>query len=71
MSRVGLITIVLMASLAAAQHNDSATSSNILEPTLPMIDYDACPGKSNPIPNVKLVKSGLVYSSPDKGKLVA
>ena len=71
MSMVRLSAILLVASLAAAQQNDSATSSNIPQPKLPVIDYDACPGKGNSIPNVKLVKDDLIYSSPDKGKLVA
>lgn len=66
-----LIAILLLASLAAGQQKDSATSSSIPQPKLPVIDYDACPGKGNPIPNVKLVKDDLIYSSPDNGKLVA
>ena len=68
---IRLIAILLLASLAAGQQNESATSSSIPEPKLPVIDYDACPGRSNPIPNVKLVNDGLIYASPDKGKLVA
>lgn len=65
-----MIAILLLASLAAGQ-NDSTASSNIPEPKLPVIDYDACPGRSNPIPNVKLVKDDRIYSSPDNGKLIA
>ncbi len=71
MSMVRLAAILFVAALAAGQQNDSATSSNIPEPKLPVIDYDACPGKNIPIPDVKLVKGGLIYSSPNKGKLVA
>jgi hypothetical protein len=71
MSIVRLIAILFVASLTAGQQNDSATSSRMSEPKLPVIDYDACPGKSDPIPNVKLVKQGLVYSSPDKDEVVA
>jgi len=71
MSIVRLIAILFVASLAAAQPNGSGASSNNSEPKLPVIDYDACPGKGEPIPNVKLVKSGLIYSSPGKGRLVA
>lgn len=70
MSTIRLIAILLLASLAAGQQHESERS-NIPEPKLPVIDYDACPGKSGPIPNVKLVKDALVYTSPNKGKLVA
>jgi hypothetical protein len=68
---IRLIPVLLVASLAAGQQKDWPASSNIPEPKLPVIDYDACPGKNNPIPDVKLVKDGLIYSSPDKGKLIA
>ena len=70
MGIVRLIAILLVASAAAGQQKDSTTSSDIAEPKLPVIDYDACP-KRDPIPNVKLVTDDLMYSSPDKGKLVA
>jgi len=68
---VRLIAVLFLASLAAGKQNDPATSSNTPDPKLPVIDYEGCPGKSNPIPNVKLVKDDLIYSSPDKGNLVA
>ena len=71
MGIVRLIAILLVASAAAGQQKDSTTSSDIPEPKLPVFDYDACPGKRDPIPNVKLVTDDLMYSSPDKGKLVA
>ncbi len=71
MSIARLVAILLLTSLAAGQRNDSAASSNISEPKLPVIDYDACPGKGDAIPNVKLVKGDRVYSSPDNGKFVA
>ena len=67
---VHLIVILLITSLAAAQQNNLATASNIPPPKLPVIDYGACPGKTDPIPNVKLVKDGLLYSSPDNDKLI-
>ena len=65
------LSILFVASLAAGQQNHSVTSPNTPEPTLPVIDYDSCPGRGEPISNVKLVKDELIYSSPDKGKLVA
>jgi len=71
MSIVRLVAILLVASFTTGKQSDSATSSNIPEPKLPVIDYHACPGKREPIPNVKLVKDDVIYSSPDNGKLVA
>lgn len=71
MSILRLIAILLAASFVMAQRNDSPSSSYIPEPKLPVIDYDACPGKSDPILNVKLVKDDQIYSSPDKGKFIA
>ena len=71
MHMVRLIAILFVASLAAGKQNHSATSSNVPEPKLPVVDYNACPGKSDSIPNVKLVRQDLIYSSPDKGKLIA
>jgi hypothetical protein len=70
MSILRLIAILLAASFAVGQQKGSATSSDIPEPKLPVIDYDACPGKGQPIPDVKLVKGDLIYSSPNKGKLI-
>src|SRR5258708_3081075 len=71
MSSVRLIAILFVASLAAGQQNAPATSPDIPEPKLPVIDYDACPGKENPIADVKPIKDDRIYSSPDNGKLVA
>jgi hypothetical protein len=71
MSTVRMIGVLVVASLAAGQQIDSATSSNIPAPKLPVIDYAACPGKSNAVLNVKLIKDDVIYSSPDRGKLVA
>jgi hypothetical protein len=71
MGIVRLLAILLVALAAAGQQKDSTTSSDIPEPKLPVIDYDGCPGKRDPIPNVKLVTNDVMYSSPDKGKLVA
>ena len=65
------LLVVRLASSLAAQQSNSASSSNISGPKLPVIDYDACPGKNVAISDVKLVKDDLIYSSPDKGKLVA
>jgi hypothetical protein len=71
MSLVHLIPILLVASVATGQQNHSAPSSNIPEPKLPVVDYDACPGTGSPISDVKLVRDDLIYSSPNGGNLVA
>ena len=69
--RYFVLAIFFAITCTAVAQNKSGSPSNIPEPKLPVIDYDACPGKSDPIPNVKLVKDDVIYSSPDKGKLVA
>ncbi len=70
-SRYFALAILFAITCTAVAQNASGSPSNISEPKLPVIDYEACPGKSDPIPNVKLVKDDLIYSSPDKGKLAA
>ena len=65
-----LATLFTITCTAIAQ-NKGTSPSDIPEPKLPVIDYDGCPGKSQPIPDVKIVKAGLIYSSPDNGKLIA
>ena len=68
-----LILILLLASHAAGQgaaaHN-AASAPNIREPQLPVIDYDACPGKGNTVPNVEIAKDDRIYSSLDKHKVL-
>jgi hypothetical protein len=71
MALIRIIAIFFVASLAAGQEIDSASSSGTREPKLPVIDYGACPGKSEPIPDVKLVQDDLIYSLPGAGKVVA
>lgn len=68
--RFFVLAILCIISTAVAQ-DERGSPSKVPEPLLPVIDYDACPGKSDPIPNVKLVKDDVIYSSPDKGKAVA
>ncbi|HZQ20240.1 MAG TPA: hypothetical protein VFA90_16110 [Terriglobales bacterium] len=70
MRMVCSIAILFVISLATAQQNSSPKSPNISEPKLPVIDYDACPGKTDPIPDVKLVNDSIIYSSPGGGKVV-
>jgi hypothetical protein len=69
--RYFVLAILFAITCTAVAQNQSGSPSNIPQPALPVIDNDACPGKSVPIPNVKLVKDDVLYSSPDKGKLVA
>ena len=66
-----VLAILFALTWPTVAQNERGSPSNVPEPKLPVIDYDACPGKSKPIPNVKLVKDDLVYSTPEKGKLVA
>jgi hypothetical protein len=70
-SRYFVIASLFAITCTAVAQKQSDSASNIPEPALPVIDNDACPGKSAPIPNVKLVKDDVIYSSPDKGKLIA
>jgi len=69
--RYFVIAILFAIACTAVAQNESGSPSNIPEPKLPVVDRDACPGQSDPIPNVKLVKDDVIYSSPGKGKLVA
>ena len=70
-SRCFLLVMLFGLTCSAFAQNRSSSPSKITEPTLPVIDNDACPGKIAPMPNVKLVEDAIIYSSPDKGKLVA
>lgn len=65
-----VLAILLVITCAAVAQNKGGSASTVPEPKLPVIDYEACPGKSEPISNVKLIKDDLIYSSPDKGNLV-
>lgn len=69
--RYFVLAIFFAITCTAVAQNKSGSPSNIPEPKLLVIDYEACPGKSDPIPNVKLVKDDVIYSSPDKGEVVA
>jgi hypothetical protein len=69
--RYFVLAILFAITCTAVAQNESSSTSKIPKPKLPVIDNDACPGKSDPIPNVKLVKDDVVYSSPVKGKLLA
>lgn len=65
------LAILFAFTCTAVAQNEGTPPSDIPEPSLPVIDRDGCPGKSGPIPNVKIVRDDVIYSSPDKGELVA
>jgi len=69
--RYFVLAILFAITRTVVAQNQSGSPSNLPDPALPVIENDACPGKSAPIPNVKLVKDDVIYSSPDKGKSVA
>jgi hypothetical protein len=56
---------LLLATIATAQQTPPSTStdSTIPEPKLPVIEYDACPGKGRIVPNWKISRNSPVYSS--------
>lgn len=54
----------LLAALATAQQApDPKPKPKIPEPKLPVIDYDACPGKGNVVPHVRIERADQIYSS--------
>lgn len=69
--RYFLFAILFAVTCTAVAQKESISTSKIPEPKLPVIDYDACPGKGDPISNVKLVRDDVIYSAPNDGKLVA
>ena len=65
MVAIRLGTFLLLATLATAQQTSaskSAESSNP-EPELPVIDYNACPGKGRMVPNWRIKRNDRMYSS--------
>ena len=65
MTAIRLGTFLLMATLATAQQTSVSKSakSSFPEPKLPVIDYNACPGKDRIVPHFKIVKDDRIYSS--------
>jgi len=65
MSAIRLIAILLLTGLGSAQEFSSPElgRSNTPKPKLPVVDYNACPGKGVTVPNVKVEKSGQIYPS--------
>jgi hypothetical protein len=63
--RIRLGMFLLLATIAMAQQTPPATSTNssIPEPKLPVIEYDACPGKGRIVPNWRIKRNSPVYSS--------
>jgi hypothetical protein len=61
--RLGIF--LLLAKIATAQQilPGTSTDSSIPEPKLPVIDYDACPGKGRIVPNWKIRRHSPLYSS--------
>src|SRR5712692_8246608 len=62
--RTSLGMFLLLATIATAQQTPPVTSTNssISEPQLPVIEYDACPGKGRIVPNWKIKRNSPVYS---------
>ena len=63
--RIRLGMLLLLATIATAQQTPPArsTNSSFSEPKLPVIDYDACPGKGRVVPNWKIKRNSPAYSS--------
>jgi hypothetical protein len=56
---------LLLATIATAQRISptTSTSSSIPEPQLPVIDYEACPGKGRSVPDWDIKRNSPVYST--------
>jgi hypothetical protein len=65
MTAIRLGTFLLMATLATAQQTSVSKSakSSLPEPKLPVIDYNACPGKDHIVSHFRIVKDDRIYSS--------
>jgi hypothetical protein len=71
MIAIRLCALLVLAALGTAQQPSAPKpKSKIPEPKLPVIDYDACPGKGNPVPHVKIERDDQMYSS-WQGKRIA
>jgi hypothetical protein len=74
MALIRLIAFLLATSLVSGQERSSPRigQSNTPKPKLPVADYDACPGKGKPVPNVKISQDDQIYPSwQDKGASIA
>jgi hypothetical protein len=60
-----LAIFLLLATIATVQKSPPSTPNNSIGsvPKLPVIDYDACPGKSRVVPNWQISRNSLEYSS--------
>jgi hypothetical protein len=60
-----IAAILLLSSLATAQDVSSPEigRSNTPKPKIPVVDYNACPGKDKTIPNVKVDRVARAYAS--------
>jgi len=58
-------TFFLLATVATAQQTSISKPAkpNIPEPKLPVIDYNACPGKGRIVDNVKISSEDRIFSS--------
>ncbi|HXM22734.1 MAG TPA: hypothetical protein VN948_15865 [Terriglobales bacterium] len=68
-----LLTFLLLATITIGQQAPASKSatSGIPEPELPVIDYNACPGKGRIVPRVRIRRNDRIYSSwQDKRALV-
>jgi hypothetical protein len=65
MAVIRLIAILLVTSLVSAQEPSSPKIglSNTPKPKLPVVNYEACPGKGRTVPNVKISQDDHIYRS--------
>jgi len=65
MTAIRLIAFLLVTSLVSGQEASSPKigQSNTPKPRLPVIDYNACPGKGKTVPNVKVSQDERIHPS--------
>jgi hypothetical protein len=63
------MAFLLLTSLASGQQpsNPKIGRSNTAKPKLPVVDDYACPGKGDPVPNVKIDQDDRIYPSWQSG----
>jgi len=60
---LGAFLLVAAATAPARQASTSTPAESIVQPDLPVIDNDACPGKGRIVPNWRISRDSPMYSS--------
>jgi len=56
-------SFLLLVTILTGQQPSGSNAPNSVEPKLPVINYDACPGRSRKVPHWKIERKAPIYSS--------